>query len=226
MKSLPATRVRSLLQDSNGNIWIGTDEGISIFDYSRQQFSTVYANSRIEEGKIGPIVRAIFQEKKDNRVLCFTEKEGVLIFNMEGELLHQHIPTKNLDLINASFYNSAEVSEGVFLLTSDKGLVLFDLHKGVFERVLKDQFAYCEGLAVGTENRILVGLGTGVALIEFNPSNRSFILKKEYFKSTQIKTLEIDYQQRLWVGTVVDGIIKINSLDELVNEAKSCSFLL
>ncbi len=63
--SLPHDQVNSIVVDNNDNIWIGTEEGLSIFDYSQKSF-TNYMHERNNEGSIrNNYIRTLYKDKND-----------------------------------------------------------------------------------------------------------------------------------------------------------------
>ena len=57
---LPSATVYDIIQDSRGFLWIGTDNGLAIYDGSKCETYT------IKNGIVGNIVRKIFEDKNGN----------------------------------------------------------------------------------------------------------------------------------------------------------------
>lgn len=49
-KILTSNRVRALAEDNFERLWIGTDEGVSIYDFNEEAFKKIHSNELIKNG--------------------------------------------------------------------------------------------------------------------------------------------------------------------------------
>ena len=89
-KILASNRIRVLSEDKTGNILIGTDEGITIYNYEKRAFKNIYSNKLNKKGINGPVIRKIFFDKKSGNTLCATETDGLLIFDSNYNFLNKY----------------------------------------------------------------------------------------------------------------------------------------
>ncbi len=77
--TIPSNYIRSLLYDKNGDLWVGTSAGVSVYDIDAEKFITINSNSRLN----GNIV-ALHQDEND-MIWLGTWSKG----------LHTHNPRKS-----------------------------------------------------------------------------------------------------------------------------------
>lgn len=73
---LPDNSVESILEDDNGNLWIGTSSGISFFNTDAEQFT----NFTTEDGLIGSAFNTGAAYKTSNNEMLFGSIEGLNFF--------------------------------------------------------------------------------------------------------------------------------------------------
>lgn len=83
--------ISALYQDNEGNIWIGTDKGINIFNPSQQQFKIVDENSSISDFQKTEIT-TIFETRKGN-ILIGTWGKGWWLFDKDFRLQKKFFET-------------------------------------------------------------------------------------------------------------------------------------
>ncbi|WP_430934202.1 hybrid sensor histidine kinase/response regulator [Saccharicrinis sp. 156] len=123
--------VRSILQDSNGNIWVGTDKGIN--KLSKEQAASEVPQFEIysQDSKLGSIphdyVLQIY-EAKDGTIWCGTMGGGLLKYNTplgDEQVSFTNYTTENR-LPNNTIKSITEDESGYLWLTSNKGLSRFN----------------------------------------------------------------------------------------------------
>ena len=129
---LPNTTITCILQDHQGYLWLGTENGLVKYDgYSMK----VFQPEKNDTGSISSrgIVK-IYEDK--NNVLWIATLDGLNKFNSADE---SFVPYKQ-DPGNPNSINSDSVqciyedNEGRFWIGTDEGLNLFDRKKGLFTR--------------------------------------------------------------------------------------------
>ena len=114
----------SLLEDNEGNIWIGTQGG-GVCQYSGELFETYTIN----EGLVGNNIFSIFEDSKKNYWLG-TENLGVSVFkyNTNSHLLeHDFNLTKDNGLANNRIRSIVEDNEGnIWIGTWGKGINVYN----------------------------------------------------------------------------------------------------
>lgn len=80
--------VKSVVEDNEGNLWLGTSSGISFFNVENQNFS----NFNISDGLTGTDFNFSSVYKDENGVLYFGSNEGLNLFDPQKITLTKFIP--------------------------------------------------------------------------------------------------------------------------------------
>ncbi|CAN5916919.1 two-component regulator propeller domain-containing protein [soil metagenome] len=126
---LPTSFVYSLAKDFNGEIWVGTGDGVAVFPTPSTLFTNDFrpAFKPLIEGRpllTGQTVRAIAVDG-GNRKWIGTES-GVWLVNPYGDELIQHFTTKNSPLPSDQITDIAiEQQSGEVFIGTDAGLVSY-----------------------------------------------------------------------------------------------------
>lgn len=80
--SLPGNDVRSIYKDTNGNVWVGTNKGLALFNPSTGTFTNFYKNPGNFQGALSSYIFSI-KQLKDNKLWIATELNGVMILDLQ-----------------------------------------------------------------------------------------------------------------------------------------------
>ncbi|MFQ6677518.1 MAG: two-component regulator propeller domain-containing protein [Fidelibacterota bacterium] len=218
---LSQSTVHSILQDSRGFMWFGTQDGLNKYDgYS----FTIYKHDPYDSTTISDnYIRCIYEDHSGT-LWIGTENGGLNRFNRGKEIFEnfRHDPAKSNSLANNHVWDIVEDNDGfLWIGTWGDGLEKFDIQKNKFTHFrhdpkdpnsLSDNRVRClyydqEGfLWVGTEegglNRFNLGNNT-FKHYQHNPDNSSSI------SHNLIQDIREDNQGNLWVGTKY-GINRFN----------------
>ncbi|PKQ61325.1 hypothetical protein BZG02_16155 [Labilibaculum filiforme] len=214
---LASNRVRAIAEDSKGNLWIGTDEGITIYNYSQERFQHIFTNKLYNNKMRGPIVRSILINEDKGVVLCVTEGDGILVFKDDNSFSKQYLlASKDLDL---EFYDAIELDKSNYLFATSGGPVHLNLESGKMILCQEPGYNFNNSLTKIDDNTILLCLDFGIAILEYQISNKKITLKLKgtYLQSESFKTASIDHYRNLWLGTLNDGMIRIENADLIKN---------
>ena len=78
--SLPGNEVRSILIDSNNNVWIGTNNGLALYNPIKKDFTNFNHNMK-GEGSLAESLIFSIKELSDKRIFIATEGGGVSILD-------------------------------------------------------------------------------------------------------------------------------------------------
>lgn len=208
---LSSNNVLSLLQDSKGLLWIGTGYGLNKYD--SYEF-TYFNNDKSDSLSIsGDVVSTIYQDGK-NRLWIGTGN-GINRFDMEkGEFQHF---TDNIDDDLTSNYIRIffEDSNGVLWVGTSKGLYFFD--EG------KEKFLAFDGegnidfrinaIEEDDSGKLLIGTLRGLYYLEegnFVQVKLSNPRLNKILDNTEVRYIQTDSQDNIWVGTEGAGLFLIN----------------
>ncbi len=131
--NIPGTRVLSLASDLDGEIWLGTDEGIGVIyqaenifyggDYDAQKIVVErdgYAQYLLESEK----VKAIAVDGA-NRKWIGTERAGVFLLSADGQKEILHFTTDNSPLYSNNITSIKITNNGEVFMGTDQGLIVY-----------------------------------------------------------------------------------------------------
>lgn len=202
------------LTEVNGNIWCGSDEGISVFNPEKKEFikNILFGNGE--------------DSKYNNRIISYTKNQNTLWIGTWGGLIKYNnsdssfIINKHNDLDQNSLSNDkvsflfTDKRQNVWVGTLDKGVniyfsssikfPLFNSNNG-----LTNDYVY--SAIQSTDKKIWVGTEDGLFIMNYNESkftDVSSIINK--FQSRSVLSLLEDKNKNIWIGTYGQGIIIYN----------------
>src|SRR6056297_1644777 len=205
--------VRSVLEDQNGNIWMGTRGGVSVFD--GESFTHFSEN----EGLSNNLVRAILEDQNGN-IWLGTGGGGVSVYN--GESFTHY--TEKEGLSNNFVVSILEDQNGnIWLGTEGGGASLFNgesfthytvnegLSNNIVFSILEDQ-----------SGNIWIGTGGGGVSV-YNGESFTHYTEKEGLSNNSVWSITEDKNGNIWLGT--DGGVSLFNGDSFthytVNEGLS-----
>lgn len=214
-KPLISNRVRSLCEDYTGNILIGTDNGLTVYDDTKQRFRTVYSNSFLRKDREGPIITRIFASEDKHEIFCLTENEGILIFDNDYNFKRAIGSTQNVQS-GSVFNDMLSLGGDHFLCATSSGLYYYHYKNNTLNKVIPDienasdlQFGKKEGM-------IYVATRAGLIRIIYDSNQfRFFKQDQRFFPEEMINEISIDEFNNYWLGTVNNGLIRTSFLDTI-----------
>src|SRR6056297_2195428 len=197
--------VRSVLEDQNGNIWMGTRGGVSVFD--GESFTHFSEN----EGLSNNLVRAILEDQNGN-IWMGTGGGGVSVYN--GESFTHYTAKEGLSNNSVGFI--AEDKNGNIWLGTDGGVSLFNgesfthytvnegLSNNIVFSILEDQ-----------SGNIWLGTAGGVSVFngESHPDGKAgftHYTEKEGLSHNSVWSITEDKGGNIWLGTEGGGVSLFN----------------
>ncbi len=213
-KILINNRVQSLAEDKNGNIWIGTERGITIFDTSKKKFKNleILVKDSLEIFKNRNVHKLIVSKEK-NTIVSISETRGVQLFADNFELLGEYLLKKDLLKSNIKITDAILLNETHVLITTNIGLIDFDLMSKKFTYILQKEVKYCASVSRVDNDKLLVAFDRGIGLVSYDLFENliSYKLKEVFLKKQRIAATAIDDFGGLWLGTQRTGVVYIKS---------------
>ncbi len=215
-KIFTSNRIRTINEDQNGNLWIGTDEGISIYNPNKEHFKNIYSNLLKNQKLSGPIVRKIIFSEKHNVAFCATEGFGILELGLDFSFKTQYLPPLEGTVNTILFYDGIPLDENNYLFSTSNGMYLFDFSTKEFTHILKDKISFSKSITKTDTNEILATKEAGFTVFNYTVKNNSynFTWKKNYLEDTRFMSSGIDSLGNLWLGTQLDGVIRIDNFSK------------
>jgi ligand-binding sensor domain-containing protein len=195
------SQVYSLLQDSRGYLWMGTQGG-GVTRYDGKEFKTY----SIKEGLSSNKVFCIREDKKKN--LWFGTMNGLSHYN--GNYFRKYLP--GVAVREIDFAPSTSSGANKIWLASDEGLLLFeDSTSKNISSVLKDKGKNISTLLVAKDGSVWYGSDDagikGLYNLKVDKENYSAqkFDKSNGFTNNVITCIKQDAEGKIWIGTYGDG---------------------
>ncbi|GHG62082.1 GGDEF domain-containing protein [Alishewanella longhuensis] len=125
---LPANEVRAVMPLSDGTVWVGTALGASRID------NQGIRNYGREDGLPSPFIMALYQSS-DGRVFIGS---GAGVAVLQQDKL-QSLDLTGLDDADYAFGFAEDLAAGIFWMTTDRGLIAYDLTSGALHMIGRAQ---------------------------------------------------------------------------------------
>ena len=223
--SLPGNEVSTILKDSYGNIWLGTDRGLALYNSTNQSFITFKQNRNDKYGTLSTRIFSI-RQLKNHKLWIASELNGITILDLKQsqflspeqiafEFLREGDDSRSLS--NASVrYIYQDSFDNVWLGTWGGGINFISSKPPLFttlsyspipnnENSLNNKVA--SSLCMDRQGRVWIGTDGG-GINVFEGEKRIAIYKKESgnIPSNFILASLQDSKGNLWFGSYQGGI--------------------
>ncbi len=182
-----------VIEDKQGRIWIGTDEGLSIFDNGK------FTNFTTENGLPYNAIRGL-TEMYNGDIWVGTDKEGVVVFRDDKPHTYYHIKD-GLTGLFPQFFAQNPADSSIWI--ADHGTGIHRFKDGVFENIntetgLVNDYALFVGFSAS--GSAYVGTERGMSV--FKPRKIDIIDKRfpGIAIDSYISVIE-DSEQTIWLGS-------------------------
>ncbi|MBI9057358.1 MAG: response regulator [Labilibaculum sp.] len=190
---LSQNSVTTLAQDSLGRIWIGTRDGLNVYDGTQiRTFRPIRGDST---SLLGHFINSIISDAND---LWIISKNGLSRLNTTNLQFDQY-PKKGLISI-AKFKNEVIVGTHRGLFTLNQKNSLFEKKDKILTEELTIQNLYPD--RSGT-----LWIGTDQGLFAYNPDKQL----TEKILNTNTTCIFTDSKKQVWVGTAENGVFLLNN---------------
>lgn len=184
--------VSAILEDDKGNIWFGTNAGVSCYD---GQHFTNYSFAIDEHIRLRN-APALFMDSRGN-IWLGTWESGV--YRFDGENFYQYSMKENLP--SNSVPSIMEDSQGNVWMGTEQGAVRYDgqyfTHFSEREGLSNNQI---EDMLEDKDGNLWFGTATGGAC-RYDPNSFAHFSETDGLSHYLIKSIEEDNQGNMWFGT-------------------------
>lgn len=227
--SLPGNEVSTILKDSYGNIWLGTDRGLVLYNANTQSFITFGQNKSDKYGTLSSRIFSITQ-LKNNKLWVASELNGIAILDLKQsqflspeeitfEFIREGDDSRSLS--NASVrYIYQDSFDNVWLGTWGGGINFISSEPSLFTTInyspIPDNDSSLNNKIVSsicTDNDGRLWFGTdGGGINVFEDNKRIAIYKKETgeLRSNSVQCSLRDSKGNLWFGTFLGSVSLYN----------------
>lgn len=193
---------RIVKTDSQGQVWIGTRDGLSRYDEEKDIFQNFFYEKNGKHLQVNGI------EEISPEQLLISTPEGLIMFDIkESKFIDDSFSTAMHKTIASTLYRQGDQ---IYIGTSTDGLYTYSITQKTFEKVIPILGTkQIQAILQQSPTRIWVATeGAGLFLI--NPKTKEI---KNYLhspsnpksiSSNYIRSLAMDSQNRLWIGTFND----------------------
>ncbi|MCW3805351.1 hybrid sensor histidine kinase/response regulator transcription factor [Plebeiibacterium marinum] len=225
---LSGNEVMSIFMDSFHNVWVGTHNGLAIYDPKKDTFTNFHHNPEHLNGLSDDDIHVI--KEIDEQLWIGTWKGGINILDLKTANLQdtksvhfKHILSNDLPsgLSSPSIEDIFQDSYGnIWIGTSGEGINVISHIKPYFNKLsyspikgytnsLSDKTVNC--VKIDSNNNLWVGLGNGyVDLYKKNTTTGVYNKYKSIFLDNYILCSMEDHDGNMWFGRNMDGIIFYN----------------
>ncbi len=221
-KGLPSTSVHVIIQDSQGLIWIGTENGLCFYDgYDFKSFQ----NAPNDSNSVSDNWILSLLEDRDGNIWVGTHSGGLNKFDKKtGKFTNFKVIADNLkSLKNNRVWAIFEDDDGTLFFGTSGGLNIFNRDKKSYINLSNNPLDK-NSLSNDAVNDIYKDLkgniwiatfGGGLNKLVKNGNKYSFerfddISGLELLSTTKIKKIVEDKQGIIWLGTFSDGLIRFD----------------
>lgn len=194
---MPFESIRTVYEDQDKNIWIGTEGGGLLKFFPKQEFVSYTKKDGLPSEQIMSIL------EDDNKMWFSTFSDGV--FSTENGIHTQF--TNHEGLPNNTVWSSAKGKDGKLWFATSKGLACFKDNR--FVNYLKSDglpSSRVTALFFDKDEQLWIGSKLGVSIFK-NDSIVSFG-KKEGFEGYRVRSIKQDSEGVVWIGCK-NGLFKI-----------------
>ena len=210
-KSLNSSIVFSIFQDSQKNIWVGTELGLNIYNNKLDKFENIDLDGKKQKFPIHAIT-----EYDENTLLLGTHENG--LFKLDKNTLKSKLikyqetkPLKNLQ-INTIIKSS----NGRFLIGTNHGLLTFDPYDEILQLAkFNTEKGYgtieksIESMVLGKDNSLWIGTSSS-GLYKITNNDDLYLIEKFSITRKRILSIAEKTNGNILCGTENDGLFEID----------------
>lgn len=189
----------STLEASDGKIWIGSYDGIDIYDPETKTIKHLG-----KENGLLNIRNSNLIEDANGRIWTSGNVDGVSIIDPQNETIRYL--TTNEGMITNRIRDMVEGPDGRIWMGGIRGeLITMDLNNGKLRYSLpknKEEDFFYTALTVDSKNQIWAGYNSsGIEKIDINSNIRNTFTTENGLISDAVYTLDADAENNIWIGT-------------------------
>ncbi|GBU06797.1 hybrid sensor histidine kinase/response regulator [Bacteroidales bacterium] len=217
---LNSNEVTCMIQDKQGFIWMGTNNGLCRYD--GYEFKTYKSNFKNPHFFTGNSIRCL--AKDNNEKLWIGTSSGLNVFDLKTGAIKQY----NLEQLKCGIINSIAISNGnIVFLASDKGVHKLDAQQDSFIIITEDNKGqkipgnYIQSLYIDSQEMLWIGMWhTGFCALNIVNNELSLFPQIIKGKKMSITCFLEDSKKNIWFSTWdEDGLHRLkNPLSTNVSE--------
>lgn len=221
--SISNNRVKFISRDSMGNLWIGTSDGLNLFDTDKNVFRRYLTGNNFKS----KIVLRCTAEDKNKNLWIGTINSGLIKYDVRNDnfTMINSYPGNIFGLSNDAVISLySDNSNVLWIGTFNDGLNKLDCERKKFYSLnnLVDRSKHDTKLCISSilkdrKGNVLFGTDfEGLFVLNSENNELTNLKMKDNFQDTQknhtVLTLFKDNKNEIWIGTLIYGLYEYNSL--------------
>ncbi|GAA4824433.1 two-component regulator propeller domain-containing protein [Algivirga pacifica] len=213
---LSQTSVFAILQDRQGFMWFGTEDGLNRYD--GYEFKVYKADPLNKNSLANSYIYSLLEDGEGN--IWVGTRKGVTKFNPEKELFtrYVHNPEDDNSIIDGRVHAIVEAKDGKFWLAMNNGLSVYDPSEDSFRNYYDKKdlpTRYVKSILETKDGTIWIGTDEG-GLCKYLPDSDKFKIyapdptNRHTISDADAYALYEDRKGTLWVGTYGGGLNKFD----------------
>ncbi len=235
--SIPGNTVLSIFIDSNNNVWVGTNQGLALFNPATETFISFKYNAANKNSLLSNIVRDIREMRNGELWIC-TNMGGISILDLKKSLFMslENLNFRNIVPTNDSHGLSSPNARAVFQdkfdniwIANYRGGVDFISYAQPFFNILP-YYMENEGKSINRQVWGMVAIDNKVwitgeeDIISFINGKRDYSSNISSLYTIPNSHVNVAYKAKnneIWLGTYMNGILIYNSETNKITRLKS-----
>ena len=202
LQGLRHDQIRSIIQDRMGNIWMGTDDGLTKYD------GKYFSHYTTNQGLKNNLILSVYQDSKGN-IWFGTFGGGVTKY--DGRYLTSFSTSE--DFLNNIVNSIFEDNIGNLWFGTGGGAAKYD-GKSFTNFTISEGLCHNDVRAITQDNAGRIWIATnGNGISVFDGKSFSNYSEKEGLIQNFINCMFKDKSNNIWLGTASEGIIKYDGVD-------------
>ena len=224
--SISSSLVFSMQIDSKNRLWLGTENGLNLYDRDQDRFIKIDVKSRISNLKDAVAIRSLLADDFGN-LFIGTYDHGLFCLDLETLKVTSVAYKKSLETDTVfNIHCLVKSKDGVVYAGTEGGLKVFNSAEMSLDPVVlrtKSDFYSCnskiQSLMVDSNNNLWVGtMSNGLIKISEQSENEFYDIEEYFYSKNRIFSIIETPDKRIMYGTENDGLIHISSKGDLIEE--------
>lgn len=225
--SLPGNNVRSIFIDHQKNVWVGTDQGLALFNPQTEEFVT-FRHDPLNPHSIGSNSIYHIMEMKDNTLWIGTDMVGISILNLNriafvnpNQIQFRKITPSPSDKL--SFTSVRQIYQdsfdNIWIGHYRKGIDFISHTTPIFQTLIYTDPAdetrekQIWDIFIDSESNLWIGSENQLSLFENGALQKAIDIRPYLIKDrpgVYINEIESDKKGNLWLGTNSNDVLRLN----------------
>lgn len=211
MPGLKTDMISCLTEDRQHNKWIGTDNGVFLYNPEEAKIKRGFAFTSAEK-QVEVTIKS-FLELPNKKIWVGTKGYGILEYSFDFKPLKQYDFGTN-DLSYSSVWSLYKARNGKIWVGCQAGrIMIYDSATQKFEKLIADAFGLRTIRTITEDQQSNIWFGTQYGtIVKYDAALKQFIRYADYSKEAvgNINHLMVDRNNILWACTTGLGLLKIN----------------